>query len=106
MTHASEVMRETVAPGGATAGGGIPPHVVVPVPVGGAVASGVAPTVIIGPPLIPLLAEAIRRLDELSTSHWHLPAEHHDPIALYTEIGVALAAFVIAILLMLGRLRT
>jgi len=105
MTHASEVVHETVSPGGATAGG-IPPHVAIPVAAGGVVASGAPPTVIIGAPLIPLLAEAIRRLDELSTSHWHLPAEHHDPIALYTEIGVALVAFVIAILLMLGRLRT
>jgi hypothetical protein len=105
MTHASGVVDETVTPGAAIAGG-FAPQVVVQVPPASAVASGNPPTVIIGPPLIALLAEAIRRLDELSTSHWHLPTDHHDPIALHTETGVALVAFVIAILLWLGRLRT
>lgn len=86
--------------------GGFPPRVVVQVPPASAGASGNPPTVIIGPPLIALLAEAMRRLDELSTTHWHLPADHYDPIAPYTETGVALVAIVIAILLLVGRLRT
>lgn len=98
-------MGEQATPGGARAGGFSPTGVTVAVPPGGAIASGISPTAIIAAALLPPLAEALRQLEQLSTFHPHEPPDHHDPVVLYTDAGVALAAFVIATYLLFRRLR-
>jgi hypothetical protein len=94
---------ETPIPGGATAGGNAP-DVIVRVPAGGAVAAGIAPTVIVAP-LLPLLTEALDRLDQVTAFHAHPPPDHHDDVAVYTDATVALMAFVIAVWMLLRRVR-
>ena len=96
---------ETPIPGGAKAGGNAP-HVVVSVPAGGAVGAGIAPAVIVWPALLPPLAEALQRLDQLNAFHVHPPPDHHDDVATYTDATVALLAFVIAVLMALRRAST
>jgi hypothetical protein len=94
------MVRETPTPGGVTTGG-FAPTVVVQVPPGRAIASGVAPQAIVWPALLPPLGETLQRIDQLSAFHAHPSHDHDDSIALYTDIGVSLTAFVIAILLLL-----
>jgi hypothetical protein len=92
---------ETPIPGGARAGGNAP-DVIVRVPAGGAVAAGIEPAVVVAT-LIPLLAEALDRFDQVTAFHAHPPPDHHDDVALYTDAAVALMAFVIAMWMMLDR---
>lgn len=56
----------------------------VPVPAAVATAGGMAPTVVIGPAA--LLAYIVQTEDG-----YHLPADHHDPIAFGIEVGLVLA---------------
>ena len=54
-----------------------------PVPLGGATAGGISPTVIIGPALLAYIVPA--------QDGYHLPADHDDLIAYGIELGLVLA---------------
>lgn len=72
-----------VPAGGGTAGG-VPPTPSIAVPAGGAVASGTAP--------IPTFIVASAVLYVIGAEPaYHLPADHHDPIAYGVEVGLAVA---------------
>jgi hypothetical protein len=49
------------------------------------------------------LAEALDQLDRLKEFQAHVSADHHDPIARYTEAATSLVAFVVAVYMLLSR---
>ncbi len=78
MTHA--VLRETVTPGGASAGG-LAPSASVPVSRAGVTAGGVAPFA-----LIVSVVYAVGTHDG-----YHVAADHHDLVAYGTELALVVA---------------